>query len=98
MDPNRVKSTLKDRLNSIPEMNLGEGVPETKLTLEGREAIAEEAREIFVRNMDLMTSVEGVSRVWTRWIFQFVLFIAVGLAFFQIMSRGNFLPSEPVVV
>ncbi|KAG0289936.1 hypothetical protein BGZ96_006566 [Linnemannia gamsii] len=98
MDPNKVKSTLKDRLNSIPEMNLGEGVPETKLTLEGREAIAEEAREIFVRNMDLMTNVEGVSRVWTRWIFQFVLFVAVGLALFQIMFRGNVLPSEPLVV
>ncbi|KAF9141484.1 hypothetical protein BGX30_004702 [Mortierella sp. GBA39] len=98
MDPNKVKSSLKDRLNSIPEMNLAEGVPETKLTLEGREAIAEEAREIFVRNMDLMTSVEGVSRVWTRWIFQFVIFVAVGLALFQILFRSSVIPSEPLVI
>ncbi|KAF9546013.1 heme oxygenase [Mortierella hygrophila] len=98
MDPNRVKSSLKERLNSIPEMNLAEGVPETKLTLEGREAIAEEAREIFVRNMDLMTSVEGVSRVWTRWIFQFVIFVAVGLALFQILFRSSVIPSEPLVI
>jgi hypothetical protein len=98
MDPNRVKSTLKDRLNSIPEMNLSEGVPETKLTLEGREAIAEEAREIFVRNMDLMTSVEGVSRVWTRWIFRAVLFVAVALALYQILFSGSGIPSEPLVI
>ncbi|KAF8946929.1 hypothetical protein BGZ47_010908 [Haplosporangium gracile] len=98
MDPNKVKFTLKDRLNSISEMNLAEGVPETKLTTEGREAIAEEAREIFVRNMDLMTSVEGVSRVWTRWIFQFVVFVAVGLALFQILFRSSAIPSEPLVI
>ncbi|KAG9066002.1 hypothetical protein KI688_001217 [Linnemannia hyalina] len=98
MDPNKVKSSLKDRLNSIPEMNPAEGVTETKLTLEGREAIAEEAREIFVRNMDLMTSVEGVSRVWTRWIFQFVIFVAVGLAIFQILFRSSVIPSEPLII
>ncbi|OAQ27552.1 heme oxygenase-like protein [Linnemannia elongata AG-77] len=83
LDPNKVKSTLKDRLNSIPEMNL---------------AIAEEAREIFVRNMDLMTSVEGVSKVWTRWIFQFVIFVAVGLALFQILFKSSAIPSEPLVI
>ncbi|KAF9123049.1 heme oxygenase [Mortierella sp. 14UC] len=98
MDPNKIKSTLKERLNSIAELNAAEDVPETKLAHAGREAIAEEAREIFVRNMDLMTSVEGVSRVWTRWIFQFVLFAAVGLALFQILFRSNDIPSEPLAI
>ncbi|KAK3817026.1 MAG: hypothetical protein J3R72DRAFT_460753 [Linnemannia gamsii] len=98
MDPNRVKSTLKERLNSINELNMPEGVPETKLALAGREAIADEAREIFVRNMDLMTSVEGVSRVWTRWIFQFVVLAAIGFALFQILFRSSIIPSEPMVI
>ncbi|KAF9922386.1 heme oxygenase [Linnemannia zychae] len=95
LDPNKVKSTLKERLNSIAEMNLKDNIPETKLTRLGREAIADEAREIFIRNMDLMTSVEGVSRVWTRWIFRFILFVAIAFALFQILFRGLDIPLEP---
>ncbi|KAF9910452.1 heme oxygenase [Linnemannia zychae] len=98
MDPNKVKSALKERLNSIAELNTPEDVPETKLARAGRDAIAEEAKEIFIRNMDLMTSVEGVSKVWTRWIFQFVLFAAVGLALFQILFRSTDIPSEPLAI
>ncbi|KAF9108425.1 hypothetical protein BGX29_000062 [Mortierella sp. GBA35] len=96
LDPNRVKTTLKDRLNSIPE--LATEVPLSKMAIAGKEAIIEEAKEIFVRNMDLMTSVEGVSRVWTRWIFQFVLFAAVALALYQIAFNSNIVPSEHLVI
>jgi heme oxygenase len=79
-------------------LNTAEDVPETKLARAGRDAIAEEAREIFVRNMDLMTSVEGVSRVWTRWIFRSVIFAAIALAFFQILFRSDSIPPEPLAI
>ncbi|KAG0300623.1 hypothetical protein BGZ98_009035 [Dissophora globulifera] len=80
MDPNAVKATLKNRLNSIP------GIDDTsEKAIADRRAIVEEAKEIFVRNMDIMTGVEGVSRVWTRWIVVGVLYAAIAMAIYQIL-------------
>lgn len=95
MDLNKVKAALKERLNSIPGMN---DVPESKLTIQWREEIVEEAKEIFARNMDLMTSVEGVSKVWTRWFVQFVVYAAVAFALFQILFKSSTIPSEPLAI
>ncbi|KAG0233299.1 hypothetical protein B0O80DRAFT_494765 [Mortierella sp. GBAus27b] len=80
-DPNKVKNALKDQLNSIP------GIDDRSATATAaRQAIVEEAQEIFARNMDLMTNVQGVSKVWTRWIVRFFLYLAIAAALYQIAS------------
>lgn len=77
LDPNKVKTDLKARLNSIP------GIDEDSETAKAaRHAIGEEAREIFARNMDLMTSTQGMARVWIRWITFGIMYLFVGLAVF----------------
>ncbi|CAO3569554.1 unnamed protein product [Mortierella alpina] len=85
LDPNRVKTDLKARLNSIPGIN-----DDSETAQAARHAIGEEAREIFARNMDLMTSTQGMARVWIRWITFGVIYLFAGLAvfvaFYQILS------------
>ncbi|KAF9999399.1 heme oxygenase [Entomortierella chlamydospora] len=78
LDPNNAKNMLKARLNNIPGIN-----DQTADSIAAREAIAEEAKEIFVRNLDLITSAEGVWSVWVRWIFTFVLYAAVAFGIYQ---------------
>ncbi|KAG0264143.1 hypothetical protein BG011_007411 [Mortierella polycephala] len=86
-DPNKVKNALKAQLNSIPGIDSG-----TETTLRARQLIVEESKEIFVRNMDLMTSVEGVSKVWTRWILNLFWYLAItiviGAALYQIFTQS----------
>ncbi|KAF9434581.1 heme oxygenase [Entomortierella beljakovae] len=92
LDPNAVKNILKARLNTIPGFN-----EDSKEAAEAREAIIVEAKEIFVRNMDLMTSAEGVWGVWIRWIFQLILYAAIGIAalqYFQLQFQGKDAPDN----
>ncbi|KAF9561569.1 hypothetical protein EC968_005670 [Mortierella alpina] len=77
LDPNKVKTDLKARLNSIPGIN-----DDSETAQAARHAIGEEAREIFARNMDLMTSTQGMARVWIRWITFGIIYFFVGLAVF----------------
>lgn len=84
LDPNKVKDALKARLNTIPGID-----DQTKKNLAERQAIGEEAQEIFIRNMDLMDSAEGVSRVWTRWTVSFLLYLAIAVALYQIFFNGS---------
>ncbi|KAG0201184.1 hypothetical protein BGX28_005931 [Mortierella sp. GBA30] len=85
LDPNKVKNDLKARLNSIPGID-----DETEATVTARRAVGDEAREIFARNMDIMTSAEGMARVWINWIVFGVIYFFVGLgvfiAFYQIFT------------
>ncbi|KAG0362005.1 hypothetical protein BC939DRAFT_474677 [Gamsiella multidivaricata] len=91
LDPNKVKNDLKSRLNSIPGI-----YDQTDSALAARRAIEDEAKEIFVRNMDLFTSVEGVPRVWTRWIVYSLLYLAIAMAFYQILF-SRFSTAAPVL-
>ncbi|KAF9359034.1 hypothetical protein BGX34_008576 [Mortierella sp. NVP85] len=84
-DPNKIKNGLKAQLNSIPGIDDG-----TETAIAERQAIVEEAQEIFVRNMDLMTNVQGVSKVWTRWIVRFFLYLAIAVALYQIAFSRSF--------
>ncbi|KAF9961345.1 hypothetical protein BGZ72_004053 [Mortierella alpina] len=88
LDPNKVKTDLKARLNSIPGIN-----DDTETARAARQAIGEEAREIFARNMDLMTSTQGIARVWIRWITFGIIYFFVGLAvfvaFYQILTMES---------
>ncbi|KAI1302127.1 heme oxygenase [Mortierella claussenii] len=79
MDPNKLKNMLKARLNSIPGID-----DASDKALKERQAIVEEAREIFVRNLEIITSAEGISRVWTRWVVRFVLYLAIATALYKI--------------
>ncbi|KAF9111167.1 hypothetical protein BGX27_005308 [Mortierella sp. AM989] len=93
LDPNSVKNMLKNRLNSIPGMD-----DQTEEALATREAIVEEAKEIFVRNMDLITSAEGVWTVWVRWIFTLLLYVAVAVGVYQfavLQFKGNGNSKQP---
>ncbi|KAF9354803.1 heme oxygenase [Mortierella sp. AD094] len=81
LDPNNIKNTLKARLNNIPGIN-----DQTADSIAAREAIAEEAKEIFVRNMDLITSAEGIWSVWVRWIFTLVLYTAIAFGIYQYIA------------
>ncbi|KAF9984116.1 hypothetical protein BGZ65_000972 [Modicella reniformis] len=85
LDPNKVKNTLKERLNSIPGID-----DRTETAMTARQAIVQEAQEIFVRNMDLMTNVQGVSKVWTRWIIRFFLYLVIVVALYQIAFNRSF--------
>ncbi|KAF9940419.1 hypothetical protein BGZ67_007758 [Mortierella alpina] len=88
LDPNKVKIDLKARLNSIPGIN-----DDSETAQAARHAIGEEAREIFARNMDLMTSTQGIARVWIRWFTFGIIYLFVGLAvfvaFYQIMTMES---------
>ncbi|KAF8979841.1 heme oxygenase [Entomortierella lignicola] len=81
LDTNNVKNMLKSRLNNIPGIN-----DQTEDSLKTREAIAEEAKEIFVRNIDLITSAEGIWSVWIRWIFTTILYLAIALGIYQFVA------------
>ncbi|KAF9967343.1 hypothetical protein BGZ70_009885 [Mortierella alpina] len=85
LDPNKIKTDLKARLNSIPGIN-----DDSETAQAARRAIGEEAQEIFARNMDLMTSTQGMARVWIRWITFGLIYLFAGLAvfvaFYQILS------------
>lgn len=54
-----------------------------------RQAIGDESKEIFVRNMDLMNNVEGVSKVWTRWIVRIFLYLVIAVALYQIVYNRS---------
>ncbi|KAF9586713.1 heme oxygenase (decycling) 1 [Lunasporangiospora selenospora] len=75
LDPNKVKNALREQLNTIPNIDDG-----SESTLKGRAEVGQEAQEIFARNLDLMTSVRGMSWVWVRWIVKFFLYFVLAVA------------------
>ncbi|KAF9897540.1 hypothetical protein BX616_005390 [Lobosporangium transversale] len=83
-DPIKLRNELKTQLNSIP------GLDDTsEKAIKERQAIVDEAREIFARNMDLITEVDGVSKVWTRWIIRFFLYLAIAVALYQFLTKES---------
>ncbi|KAG0346929.1 heme oxygenase [Podila humilis] len=81
-DPNKVKSLLKGRLNTIP------GIDSDK-EKEQRDQIGQEAIEIFTRNITIMSSAAGMSKVWVRWIMYSLVYTAIAVALFQVLFRRN---------
>ncbi|KAF9380858.1 heme oxygenase [Podila verticillata] len=81
-DPNKIKNLLKGRLNSIPGID-------TEKETQRRDQIGQEAIEIFTRNIDIMSSARGMSKVWMRWILYALLYSAIAVALFQIVFRRS---------
>ncbi|KAF9429788.1 heme oxygenase (decycling) 1 [Podila epigama] len=81
-DPNKIKALLKGRLNSIPGID-------SDAQKEERNEIGKEAVEIFVRNIDIMSSARGIAKVWARWVLHALLYLAIAFALFQLIVRRS---------